>query len=229
MIYLIPDLFRVFVMNYRDLLKSKGLIPSVLAIVTGTGVAFTSQDWGDLGKQISPSQSQRDNYTQPGRTCNSSSNTMWLNYFRSLNTDPSRRGVVKDDDYLASLIKRGYDSTDHGAQTEILKVYGVNSRWDTSGRFEVVEKALSEGYPVVVNILHRGKVGDCGRGALRGGHIVLIRSIFVQNGRKMLNITDPYGQLCANYEQSGLEYNISVDQFKARWQGGSRHFLGMVD
>ena len=67
---------------------------------------------------------QTDNYTQPERTCNSSSCAMTLEYFRP----GTLNGPKGDDDYIRKVFNIG-DTTDHAVQTAVLNDYGVKSEF----------------------------------------------------------------------------------------------------
>lgn len=164
-----------------------------------------------VSSAISPTLNQRDNYTMPHRTCNSSSNAMYLNFYRSFIGKPQ----VTDDVYLFSVLKRG-DTIYHEVQTRTLIAYGLDTVWNDDENLDRVKSILRKGYPVVVNILHRGSVNQ---GTLRGGHIIVLRSY---DGDKFA-VSDPYGILESNYnDYSKFTYYMSEAIFKARWQGGYR-------
>lgn len=228
----------VVVQKYlRLLVKSRGFLVGTATALIGLGSLITeNQDkttpvdpskLDQAQRDLSPSQSQRDNHVQPHRTCNSTANAMYLNYFRLFNEDVDRQGYVPDDTYLSSVLKRG-DTTDHEVQTRTLRAYGLDSVWDTSGSFSKMIRTLDEGFPIVVNLLHRGKVGNCGAGALRGGHVVLVRSYYTNTaGQIVFRVSDPYGQICSDYKDHKLDYDLAEVQFKARWQGGARYTVGL--
>jgi hypothetical protein len=175
----------------------------------------------DVSKKLARSQSQRDNRFQPHRTCNTSSNAMFLDFYRELL--PGKSEDVDDDDYLESVMKRG-DTTVHEIQTAALKAWGLNSYWDTSGDIGKLTALTQQGYPTTVNILHRGRVEGHGIGALRGGHIILIR--WYNPETKKFTVSDPYGNLAKGYPSGGVSegnYEMSLSEFKIRWQGGARY------
>jgi hypothetical protein len=174
-----------------------------------------------VSKDLARPQSQRDNKYQPHRTCNTSSNAMYLDFYRELM--PGKTESVKDDDYLDSVMKRG-DTTVHEVQTASLKAWGLDSYWDTSGDISKLIKLTEQGYPTTVNILHRGKVEGHGIGALRGGHVILIRWYNAET--KKFTVSDPYGNLAKGYPAGNVSegnYEMSLSEFKIRWQRGSRY------
>jgi hypothetical protein len=146
---------------------------------------------------------------------------MYLDFYRELM--PGKTSSVSDDDYLDSVMKRG-DTTVHEVQTAALKAWGLSSYWDTSGDINKLTSLTSQGYPTTVNILHRGRVEGHGIGALRGGHIILIRWYNAET--KMFTVSDPYGNLAKGYPAGGVNegnYEMSLSEFRSRWQKGSRY------
>jgi uncharacterized protein YvpB len=166
-----------------------------------------------ISSKISPTLSQRDNFTMPHRTCNSTSNAMLLNFYRSFIGKPQ----VEDDVYLASVLKRG-DTIYHEVQTASLDAYGLNTVWNIDKNLSRIKAILKNGYPVVVNILHRGSVTQ---GTLRGGHIIVLRSY--DEKTKQFAVSDPYGLLESDYKDfSKFTYSMSENIFSKRWQSGYR-------
>lgn len=155
--------------------------------------------------------SQRDNYTMPHRTCNSSANAMYLDWLLAC-TKGKRLGG--DDGYLKRVLAIG-DTIYHENQTATLKQYGFSTKWiDDDSDIDFVEGLLDVGIPVVVNILHRGT-----RNAPRGGHVIMLVGI---KGSDYL-AQDPYGTLDSNYsDTNGRLDGIDRSEFASRWQGGYR-------
>ena len=154
--------------------------------------------------------SQRDNYTQPHRTCNSSSNAMYLDWLLRVTGKP---GLDNDDGYLRKVFAKG-DTTVHSVQTKIVEGYGFKTQWMTDGDLPFVKDLVDTGFPVPVNILHRGSIARP-----KGGHIIVL--IGRKNGYWIAH--DPYGTLESNYKvHNGAYSRISEKEFKARWQGGYR-------
>jgi len=154
--------------------------------------------------------SQRDNYTMPHRTCCSSSNAMYLDWLLRVT---GKDGLNNDDGYLKKVLDNG-DTIYHHVQTETIAEYGFNTKWMTDADIDFVEDLIDAGFPVVVNILHRGKM--C---APRGGHIIMI--IGRKSGHWIAH--DPYGTLESNYCATDGKYShISEKEFRVRWQGGYR-------
>ena len=149
---------------------------------------------------------QTDNYTQAGRTCNSSSCAMVLEFFRP-------NAIVNDDQYLKKLIDGGYgDTTDHGAQGRLLADYGLKSTWHTNLSLADLEKEIRAGRPVICGILHRGS-----ESAPTGGHMIVVRGITSSGD---FRVNDPYGSCNDGY--SGMVTNgnnaiYSRAMMAARW------------
>jgi Peptidase_C39 like family len=162
--------------------------------------------------------SQRDNYVMGGRTCNSSSCAMWVNWLRLATGGQSLGG---DDDYLRKLLSIG-DTIYHESQSECIeRYYGFKSTWidvdePAEKDFAQVDGLLDSGFPVVVNISHRGTIT-----APRGGHIIMLIARRKSEGTYIAH--DPYGTLSSDYEnENGRASLISRADFRARWQGGRR-------
>lgn len=129
---------------------------------------------------------QTDNYSQPNRTCNSSSCAMCLEYFKP----GTLKGAQGDDDYLRKVFTVG-DTTDHTVQTKVLESYGVKSVFRYDLGFDDIDKSLSVGKPVVIGILHRGTLSSPS-----GGHMLVVIGKTPQ-GDYVVN--DPYGSLNDSY------------------------------
>lgn len=198
-----------------------GIAAALLAGGAGVGDQLSKRQVTEVSKQVAPTLSQRDNKFQPHRTCNTSSNAMYLQFYAQL--IPERAGqVIDDDDFLDSVMKRG-DTTVHDVQTRSLKAWGLNSNWNTDRNMTRVKKMTTEGMPTVVNILHRGVVNGKGARALRGGHVIVLR--YYDANTKKFTVADPYGSLASGYRNTGIEagnYEITEAEFRSRWQGGYR-------
>lgn len=161
--------------------------------------------------------SQRNNYTMPHRTCNSSSNAMYLNWLR-LATGCEKLGG--DDGYLKKVLSYG-DTIEHWVQTKVLKDYGFSTQWNESDNenddgTDYIKNLIASGFPVVVNILHRGDLS-----APRGGHVIMLAG-YLKDSQEFL-AQDPYGTLQSNYQdENGVLSTIGSSEFRTRWQGGFR-------
>lgn len=149
---------------------------------------------------------QTDNYTQPERTCNSSSCAMCLEYFKP----GTLTGAKGDDAYVRKVFAIG-DTTDHTVQTKVLESYGIKSKFSYNLMFSDLDKQLSLGRPVVIGILHRGPAS-----APRGGHMCVVIG---KKGEDYI-VNDPYGDLNDGYTSSvyngkGAIYKKS--ELRTRW------------
>ena len=106
----------------------------------------------------------------------------------------------------------------HNVQTWALEQYGFKTQWMTDRDLPFIKDLIATGFPVVVNILHRGSISKPS-----GGHIIMLI------GRKdgYWTTHDPYGTLKSNYRDRNGKYSkISEHEFKRRWQGGYRTLKG---
>jgi GH24 family phage-related lysozyme (muramidase) len=150
---------------------------------------------------------QTDNYTEPDRTCNSSSCAMTLEYFRP----GTLRGPKGDDDYIRKVFAVG-DTTDHSVQTKVLKDYGVDSEFKYNLSFDDLDKELEEKRPVVLGILHRGTLS-----APTGGHMIVLIG---KNAKGQYIVHDPYGDLYDGYTSSVYNGRSAIYErhvLEARW------------
>jgi hypothetical protein len=162
--------------------------------------------------------SQRDNYTMSGRTCNSSSSAMLLDWWLRAS---GRAPLVGDDDYLSKVLAIG-DTIYHENQTAAIAKYGFTSKWlspadePTQADFDRVDGLIDSGFPITVNILHRGS-----EDAPRGGHIIMLIARRKSEGTYISH--DPYGSFSSGYEDANGRYSLlSRSSFRNRWQGGHR-------
>ena len=142
--------------------------------------------------KIVPWYPQTDNYTQPDRTCNSSSCAMCLEYYLPNSLPVGPKG---DDAYLKKVLATG-DTTDHNIQTRVLKSYGLDSAWMTNLNFKLLDEHLEKVGPVVAGILHRGPHNSPLRNS---GHMIVIHTKLA-NGNYVCH--DPYGDLYGGYTTS---------------------------
>ena len=150
---------------------------------------------------------QTDNYTQPERTCNSSSCAMALEYFRP----GTLKGPKGDDAYIREVFATG-DTTDHSVQTEVLASYGVASEFNYSLSFDDLDRELEAKRPVVIGILHRGTLQYP-----TGGHMVVVIG---KNSKGNYIIHDPYGDLYDGYTSNVYNGKSVIYEryvLEARW------------
>jgi len=162
--------------------------------------------------------SQRDNYTMGGRTCNSSASAMLLDWWRRA---AGMEALGGDDEYLRKVLEIG-DTIYHENQTDAIAKYGFKSKWispvdePTKEDFDRVDGLLDNGFPVTVNILHRGS-----ENAPTGGHVILLIARRKSEGTYVSH--DPYGNFGSGYKNPNGRFSlISRNSFRNRWQGGHR-------
>lgn len=158
--------------------------------------------------KVPPYYPQTDNYTQPDRTCNSSSCAMALEFYKPGSLPPGSKG---DDAYLKKVLAVG-DSTDHSVQTQVLNSYGLKSSFAYNLSFADLDRELEKNKPVVIGILHRGTLSNP-----TGGHMILVYQK-LENGNYRCH--DPYGDLYDGYTTAvtngkGVIYEASV--LERRW------------
>lgn len=128
-----------------------------------------------------PYYSQRDNYTDPLRSCFSSSCAMMLKGLK-----PS--SITGDDQYLKTVYTYG-DTTEYTAQIKALKFYGVKAEFYQNGSWADIEAQLDKGISVPIGILHKGPVS-----APTGtGHWITV--IGYTEDKSEYYVHDPYGNL----------------------------------
>lgn len=149
---------------------------------------------------------QTDNYTQPERTCNSSSCAMALEYFRP----GTLHGPKGDDAYIREVFSKG-DTTDHTVQTKVLEEYGVKSSFKYNLTFDDIDRELAAKRPVVIGILHLGPIQEP-----RGGHMIVV----IGKNKYGYICHDPYGDLYDGYTSSVYNGKSVVYEkyvLEARW------------
>ena len=176
--------------------------------------AYCLYDGKDLESRIQTTKTtyfgQRDNYTMPHRTCNSSANAVYLDWLRAVT---GRDRLDGDDGYLRVVLSHG-DTIQHWAQTAALKDYGWSTQWLTDNDWLFIDELEKAGIPVVCNILHRGKAPN-----YTGGHIV---TIIGEDGDNYI-LHDSYGWLTSNYSKTnGAFSRVPKSEMRARSQGGYR-------
>lgn len=144
--------------------------------------------------------SQRDNFTQSWRTCNSSSCAMVARFFGA--------AIANDDEYLRKVLALG-DTTDHDVQTRVLQSYGIQSSFHQNLDYDDIDRSLDRNKPVVLGILHRGPITNPS-----GGHMI------VAIGRYDAGYIchDPYGSVNDGYTGgSGRSVRYSKAMLDSRW------------
>lgn len=154
-----------------------------------------------------PYYNQVDNYRDAGRTCNSSSCAMCLEFLKP----GTLKGAKGDDAYIQKVFSIG-DTTDHSVQTKVLASYGIKSEFNYNLGFDDIDKSLSSGRPVVIGILHRGSLS-----APTGGHMVVVKG---KTAKGDYYINDPYGSLNDGYTgdvMNGKNAVYAKEVLKHRW------------
>jgi predicted chitinase/uncharacterized protein YvpB len=148
-----------------------------------------------------PYYSQRDNYTMPMRTCNSSSCAMAAKFLGA--------NISGDDQYLETVLRFG-DTTDHGAQTQALETYGIKSSFHSNLSYKDLDDSLKNKKPIVIGILHRGSLS-----APTGGHMLVVIGKYDDG----YIVNDPFGSLNDGYQDSsrGAAEKYSLQDLDARW------------
>ena len=150
-----------------------------------------------------PYYSQRDNKSEPHRTCNTSSNAMAAKYLGAK--------ISGDDEYSAIRARYG-DSTDWGAQSAALDSLGIKSSVVNCG-YKELDASLARKKPIVIGILHRGPLSSPDPSK---GHVLIIIGK-AKDGSGYI-VHDPYGSVLDGYATtsgSGLVYPKNV--LDRRW------------
>jgi len=130
--------------------------------------------------------SQLDNDSgQGGRECCGTSNAMMLNFLLakarvpSLTEQAKGKGIEPETIYFDVLSKYG-DTTNHYANTQALREFGIESYWATNLSFKELLKSLKAGIPLVIGLHYKS-----------WGHIVT--AIGYRFDRNAAIVHDPYG------------------------------------
>ena len=196
--------------------KLETLYPDLLADEANWVRVYRSP-WPEPVRIASPSEiklnvpffPQTDNYTQPHRTCNSSSCAMLLAY--------EKPGSIKnDDEYLRTVLSIG-DTTVHEVQTKALLKYGLKTEFRTNLGFADLDKQLAAKHPIVISIYHRGTLENP-----TGGHVIVVVGKD-KNGDYICH--DPYGSLLDGYTgpvSRGKFVTYTRHILVRRWIAGDR-------
>ncbi|MEG3875787.1 C39 family peptidase [Microcoleus sp. herbarium7] len=135
---------------------------------------------------MAPYFSQLDNDSGQGnRECCGTSNAIMLNFLLAKAKVPSLverafgKGIEPETVYFDTLAKYG-DTTDHGANTQALQEFGIESQWATNLSLEDLLKSLRAGIPLVMGLHYK-----------RWGHIVC--AIGYNFDRNAAIVHDPFG------------------------------------
>jgi hypothetical protein len=120
--------------------------------------------------------------------------------------------ISGDDDYLKYVFSIG-DTTDAAVQVQTLKHFGVSSRFETSGTFNLLDSQLAAGIPIPIGILHHGPASA----PSGGGHWICVIG---KEGENYI-VNDPYGELdnaTGTYiSEAGAKLKYSKKMLSQRW------------
>jgi GH24 family phage-related lysozyme (muramidase) len=193
---------------YDDLYaKIKALDPSLLTDEANWVRIYRTQP--AVGPVLNvPYYSQRDNYRDATRTCFSSSCAMLCEFLKP----GTLAGAKGDDKYIEYVFSIG-DSTDAAVQVQTLKHFGVSSRFETSGTFNLLDSQLAAGIPIPIGILHHGPASA----PSGGGHWICVIG---KEGENYI-VNDPWGEIdnaTGTYiSENGNHLKYSKNLLKARW------------
>lgn len=144
--------------------------------------------------------SQRDNFIQSWRTCNSSACAMAARFLGA--------AIANDDEYLRQVLALG-DTTDHSVQTQVLRRYGIESTFHYNLDYDDLDRSLDQNKPIVIGILHRGPIT-----APTGGHMIVVIGQYDTG----YICHDPYGSFLDGYTGStGQSVRYGKEHLDARW------------
>lgn len=181
-----------------------------LAYNAGTWFIFAPHWNGPWGNVILPVPylSQRDNRIRPSQTCNMTSAAMVIGFYY-----PERlKGAKQLEDELTqkAVSKWGNDSIYYHARiVDILKEYGVESKFSTTTSWADIKAYLDGGNPVI----YSGKF-------TKSGHIIVLRG-YDETG---FFVNDPWGEWFASGYQnkSGENLHYSFAMMERLSYGGSQ-------
>lgn len=187
-------------------LELDALVRKLASLPSGAPYGFVSPRKNDyvLLKNI-PFWPQTDNYTQPDRTCFSSTGAMFVKHFKP-------QSINSDDEYLKKVLAIG-DTTDPNVQIRVLKSYGIDPIYSQKLDFADLDRELDNGKPIMIAILHRGPSY-----APFGGHWFIVVGRTADRQAYICN--DPYGSIGDGYTgpvSAGYNVQYSRNMLKARW------------
>jgi hypothetical protein len=121
-------------------------------------------------------------------------------------------GAKGDDKYIENVFSIG-DSTDAAVQVQTLKHFGISSRFETSGTFNLLDSQLAAGIPIPIGILHHGPSSA----PSGGGHWICV----IGKEGEYYIVNDPWGEIdnaTGTYiSENGNRLKYSKNLLKARW------------
>ncbi len=149
-----------------------------------------------------PYYSQRDNISEPERSCNKSSCCMVAEYIKP--------GIFGNSDNVYSILLEGYgDTTNHEAHTRLLSArdFRTEFRYDLS--YEDLDESLIERkMPVVIGVLHRGYYLTP-----HGGHMIVV----VGKDEDSYLVHDPWGNPFSYDHDNGKYCIVPKQSLDHRW------------
>lgn len=149
------------------------------------------------------------------RECNATCNAMLLNSLLNgwLDAEAATKGLSQPESiYLTELDKHG-DTTDHNAQTQALRRFGIESYWSTELVLEDFYRSIRHGIPMVMGLDYKGP---------NHGHIVLGKGFNLQ--KRIIKVHDPYGarlgssnQWISNLPEAGKDDEYGVGTMERLW------------
>lgn len=167
--------------------------------------------------------SQRDNSIKPYVTCNSSSHSMFIDYYLRKNNKP---GLTSDEEVLKKVFSGKYGtygtnpSVSWDIQINVAKSFGINCKYSNEGKAALI-KILNKGGVCPLNIYHKGT----NKNTRGGGHIIVALDYDKYKG---FYIHDPYGNRPPNYNSLEGKYWMLESEFDWRFQGLFTKFLGLL-
>lgn len=150
-----------------------------------------------------PYYSQRDNVSEPHRSCNKSSCCMVAEYIKP--------GIFDGSDNVYSILLEGYgDTTNHEAHTRLLSArdFRTEFRYDLS--YEDLDESLfSRKMPIVIGVLHRGHYLTP-----YGGHMLVIVG---KEDEDCYICHDPWGNPFGYDDDNGANCLIPKQSLDTRW------------
>jgi len=127
---------------------------------------------------------QTDNPSGYGyRECCATSTAIMLNYLLNgkLDATAAKKSIAQPESIYLDVLKNYGDTTDHSANTEALKEFGIESYWSTSLTFDDYYLSIRNSIPLVMGLDYKGP---------DHGHIVC--GVGFQLRDKVI-VHDPYG------------------------------------
>jgi hypothetical protein len=150
-----------------------------------------------------PYYSQRDNVSEPERSCNKSACCMAAEYIKP--------GIFGGSDNVYSILLEGYgDTTNHEAHTRLLSARGFKTEFRYDLSYEDLDESLfNRKMPVVIGVLHRGHYLTP-----YGGHMIIVVGKR-ETGEYICH--DPWGNPFSYDGDNGKDCIIPKQSLDTRW------------